>query len=434
MPITPRLMVTPAQALFDEPIQIRATGLPPGPPVTIRATMVDFIVPGDRWESHAIFFADTHGVVDLAQQAPTEGSYQERNPMGLFSSMALQSGDLKGPHLTALRPTPTRITLTVEVAGKVVATETVERIYRAPGVTARKVEEQGVIGEFYQAAGRKSPVVITLSGAEGGYAGASSLAALLASHGISALALGYFGLPGLPSALNHIPLETVERAITWLQQQAGLDLERLGILGVAKGGELALLAASTFPQIRAVVGLTPSGVLLAGLQDSFAWKSAPSWTYRGKPLPYVPFKVTPGFVLSALGAAIRRKPIPLIGAYQASLQNEEAVARATIPVERINGPVLLVTGEDDQIWPAPRLARQVIDRLKALRHPYPIRQISYPGVGHTIPLPYVPSVPGPGAGLALTGDPEADAAAGADAWQQVLAFYTENLARAKISA
>lgn len=433
MPVTPRLTITPAQALLDEPIQIRATGLPPGPPITLRATMVDFIVPGDRWESHATFFADTHGVIDPARQAPAEGSYRALNPMGLFSTMAFQSGDLKGPLLTALRPKPTLITLTVEVAGEVVATASVERIYRAPGVTARQIEEPGVIGEFYQAA-TSGPAVITLSGSEGGYGGASYLAALLASHGISALALGYFGLPGLPPALNNIPLETVERAITWLQAQPGVDPDRIGIMGVSKGGELALLSAATFPQLKAVVGLTPSGVIFSGMQESFSFKSAPSWTYRGNPLPYVPFKVTPSFLMTALAAAVQRRPIPLLGAYQASLQDEAAVARATIPVERINGPLLLVTGENDQIWPAAQLAKQVIQRLRALRHPYPFDHLNYPGVGHTIQIPYIPCVPIPGAGLALTGEPEADGAAGAEAWQRILRFFTDSLAQVKIPA
>ena len=52
--------------------------------------------------------------------------------------------------------------------------------------------------------------------------------------------------------------------------------------------------------------------------------------------------------------------------------------RATIPVERINGPVLLISGEDDQMWPSRTLAEIAMERLRAHRHPYPDEHIAYP--------------------------------------------------------
>ena len=40
-----------------------------------------------------------------------------------------------------------------------------------------------------------------------------------------------------------------------------------------------------------------------------------------------------------------------------------AVERAAIPVERTNGPILLVSGQDDQMWPSAQMGQLVIERL-----------------------------------------------------------------------
>jgi BAAT / Acyl-CoA thioester hydrolase C terminal len=46
----------------------------------------------------------------------------------------------------------------------------------------------------------------------------------------------------------------------------------------------------------------------------------------------------------------------------------EQIERATIPVERIEGPILLIAGKDDQIWPSCRLASVAFERLVRTGH------------------------------------------------------------------
>ncbi|HKS21697.1 MAG TPA: acyl-CoA thioester hydrolase/BAAT C-terminal domain-containing protein [Thermoanaerobaculia bacterium] len=79
--------------------------------------------------------------------------------------------------------------------------------------------------------------------------------ALLASHGYAALAVAYFGIAPLPDDLDRIPLETVDRAVAWLRAQPSVDPKRIAIWGGSKGAELALVAASRNPAIRAVVAV-----------------------------------------------------------------------------------------------------------------------------------------------------------------------------------
>lgn len=69
----------------------------------------------------------------------------------------------------------------------------------------------------------------------------------------------------------------------WLGEQEGVAGDRTGIVGASRGGELALLAASLFPEVKAVVGYTPSGIIWEGIGDD----GAPAWTYRGEAFPYL---------------------------------------------------------------------------------------------------------------------------------------------------
>jgi len=48
--------------------------------------------------------------------------------------------------------------------------------------------------------------------------------------------LGYFGLPGLPPTLENIPLETIEKAMGWLNQQPSVAKDRFGISGIPPPG------------------------------------------------------------------------------------------------------------------------------------------------------------------------------------------------------
>ena len=74
------------------------------------------------------------------------------------------------------------------------------------------------------------------------------------------------------------------------------------------------------------------------------------------------------------------------------MRDAAAVERAAIPVERIQGPVLLVSGTDDTLWPGTWMADQVMERLRAHGHPYPFTHLAYPDAGHLV-AEMVPGIP-----------------------------------------
>ncbi|QTD43296.1 acyl-CoA thioester hydrolase/BAAT C-terminal domain-containing protein [Sporosarcina sp. Te-1] len=113
-------------------------------------------------------------------------------------------------------------------------------------------------------------------------------------------------------------------------------------------------------------------------------------------------------------------------------RKEKNKQRAEIAVENINGPILLISGGDDQLWPADILSEKVITRLKEHSHPYYYKHINYPEVGHSFVVPGLPtsqSVISPyGTGrLLLGGLPKDNAQAQFDAWQRTVDFFREFL-------
>jgi len=80
-----------------------------------------------------------------------------------------------------------------------------------------------------------------------------------------------------------------------------------------------------------------------------------SFTHQDKPLPFVP---VPWRAVPALIAGNHRS------AYETMLEDRVAVSAAAIAVERINGPVYLLSASKDEMWPSAQMSTQMMKRLK----------------------------------------------------------------------
>ena len=417
----PAITVAPNPALSDRFVHIRLLGFTPGQRVRLRAEMADDA--GQRWRSWAEFEANKAGAVHVLSAAPLSGSYSGADGMGLFWSMA-RADD--GVPATFARTTtnPLTITFTAEADGREVATTQHTRLGMAAGVRRVEARERGLVGTLFLPPDHgRHPGVIVLGGSSGGIR--EPLAALLASHGCAALALAYFGAEGLPPQLADIPLEYFATALDWMAARPEVSGDRCALLGTSRGAELALLLGATFPQVGAVIAYAPSGVLWGAVGAS-----GPAWTYRGEPLPVVPDRVPP-----ELDAAISaREPLSAAEWYLHNLEDETALEPATIAVERIAGPVLLISGEDDQMWPSTLMAECIMRRLAEHRFAWPYRHLHYPNAGHLIGPLWQPTTvnsrrhPTVGVTFAYGGAPAGQAHANADSWEYVLEWLGVHMA------
>src|SRR5215213_5866648 len=426
--VVPTLSIQPSDVLIDEPVSIRLSGFEANQKVTIRATTVGTAFPslsdtGIVRESEATFQTDANGEVDLEKQAPLSGSYTDADGMGLFWSM---TENFAKAHAGSSDPAPTLLNavqyhyeITAEVDGKEVAEATLIQNMGSASVVATDVSENGVLGQFYRPAGDGPfPAVIVLGGSAGGLPRQSPQ--VLSAHGYAVLSLAYFNYispldnSSLPVVLDMVPLEYFGKAIEWLQSQPGVDPERIGMIGFSKGGMAALLAATIYPQIKTVIAFSA---------PTYTWDGdagGSSFSYQGKPVPFAnsnsiykfdrPFR-------TAVGQG--KDPMSVVPGVVASIKAETEISAAIIPVEKIKGSVLLISGDRDSQLPGPVYAELAIDRLKAYNFAFPYRHMVNPGAGHLISFPYAQRSNEIEEG---GGSPQANAEAAAVIWPVVLEY------------
>lgn len=246
-----------------------------------------------------------------------------------------------------------------------------------------------------------SPVgVLVLAGSSGRVE--TDRCRLLAQAGMTALSFRWFGGPGQPPGICEIPLETFTAAVDLLVAEGA---ERIGVMGGSKGAEAALLLAVRDPRIDAVVAVSPTSVVWANVGPGADGVTSPrrsSWTWRGEPVPFVPYDEdwTP----------VGDEAVAYRTYYEQSRRTfPEAAGAAGIPIERSAAELLLIAGGDDQMWPSLTFAQELAQRR-------PAELVSSAAAGHRLRLPGE----GPAAPSRHGGNDEADAALGAEAWPAVV--------------
>jgi dienelactone hydrolase len=396
------LTIAPDRVLADQSSVVRASGLRPNEHVTLKADLID----GERqrWESEADFVADAEGNIDVSRQAPVKGSYQEVSGMGpIWSLTPAEKG------ISIYRPPQQlgsqQIRFQLLRDNVAIATAQLEQDAAGEGIRQIKVEGQlhGIL--FLPAGDGRHPGLLVLGGSEGGLP--SRRAAWLASHGYAALALAYFRYENLPARLEGIPLEYFGQALVWMMSRPEISV--IGVMGVSRGGELALQLGSMYPAIKAVVAYVPANVRHRACCGENAVPYA--WTWQGMPLAFV-----------------RRD------------ERGPEAASAAIKIENTGGPILLVAGEQDHVWDSAGMAKAAVARLKHEHFTHEVENLTYPDAGHIAGRPeIVPEWHGhlrhPVSGKATDfgGTPEGNALSSIDAIPKVLDFLRRNLQDGKIS-
>jgi len=422
--MAPTLTITPADALIDVPRQIRVEHVAPGATVEITAlTRRNGVV----WQAQAAYTAGEDGVVDLTREAPVSGDYTGLSPMGLIWAQSPEDGKSR-----EYFNHPVTDALVTDVVARVEGAEArasfTQRL-ASEGVTRIEVREEGLVGTLYLPAGsapESHPAVMILNGSGGGIN--EPRAALYASRGYAAFALAYFKAPGLSDYISNTPLEYFQTGLRWLRKKVQPKHDFVAISGQSRGGELVLLLGATFPkEVSAVVAYVPGAVVHSGQNacDPKIGREGPTWLLGGKPIPHVwENNRTATWAPFDEGPAPHRHEKAILTA----LQDPDAVARARIRVEDIEGPVMLLSGTDDGSWPSSLYSKMVQDKLVDVQHPYPVKWLDYENGGHSILFPYVPTTqlvyahPVSGKISTSGGNPKDNARADQESWEGVTSF------------
>ena len=359
-----------ATVLVGEPLQVALSGLPKDAEITVtaRRSAPDFLGGQRVYSAQARYTSSAGGRLDLASAVPLPGSsYGSADVRGLFWSMQPVAG--------TPAPLPEgEVQLEARQGDTVLARQTLHLQRALPAVVSKPAAPfPGAVYATLPGA-TKRPALILLGGSEGGSL-ITRDAPVWASRGYAVLALPYYSpggwspkgptppeLPTLPAAFADIPVDRLEQARDWLAQQPEVDAARIGVMGTSKGAEFVLLAASRMPWIKAVVAVVPTDVVWEGWGQGVASGQRSSFSWKGAPLPFVPYKdFEKEFAGFGTGADVKiRRPQDAGRA-----ANPDRVPAARIPVEDIAVPVLLAGGHDDQIWDSGGMAENIARTRKA---------------------------------------------------------------------
>lgn len=425
-----RIDITPAQVVAGEPVRIVLKGFERSTDITLVAERpVRSFMPGSApmiYRSEAVFRTTHAGSLDLATAKPVSGSFTDADIRGLFWSMTPTESEAPSDW------SPDEVRLTARHGDTVVATASLTLASARADVVVTPVGDQFPGAILARLPGEeKRPAIIVLGGSEGGDWFAKSMAPRLASYGYAVLGLPYYApafapredLNTLPGAFVDLPVERLQQAYEWLADHADVDADRIGLYGVSKGAEFALIASTRFKWIDAVAAIVPSDVVwegwgvadaAPGTRSSFAW--------QGEPLPFVPYQnIQAEFMaMGAGGASIRRAHD------HGRAAHPDKANAARIPVEDFKGALLVAGGMLDAVWGSGPMAQAIAERRAA--HDLATVNLVFYGAGHALTgsgwSPTTQIDVGP---MRMGGNPKDTAAAQAATWAATLAFFADTL-------
>ncbi len=224
-------------------------------------------------------------------------------------------------------------------------------------------DKHGAIdAQLFVGKNENQPLVVGFGGGEGGNAWASDYWEKtrdeFLDQGYALLAIGYFGMPNTSQLLDRVSLDAIYQEIIKAGKNPLVNGNKIALIGGSKGAELVLNLASRFPTITAVIAIVPSHVSFPGITYTMEHSS---WTFEGEEVPFVPAneRIIPAVLTRDLHTA-----------FSIMIEDKDWVEKARIEVEKINGPVMIISAREDEMWPSLMMSEQLIERLEQKKFPH----------------------------------------------------------------
>ncbi|XP_071357761.1 bile acid-CoA:amino acid N-acyltransferase-like isoform X2 [Trachinotus anak] len=368
--VPPILSVLPTRALVDETFQVQVENLPPGSPVTLHSLHLS--EDQHYWEAYGYYFSNYQGTVSVSDDLSFGGTYTGKEPMGLLWSMRPVPGSRKGLRLRKMNVcTPMLINILVYSGHEgfrdqaPLVSVVTERWYMAPGVQRIEIREKGVQGTLFIPPGPGPfPGLLDMWGGGGGLVEYRS--ALLASRGYAALALNYFSAGERQSA--ELELKYFETAFNLIKDHPQVMPDRVGLFGLSLGSlvSMYLAAESTAIEPRCCVCISANHTYPHGLTISGVYREL------SKNFHLVRVDENNHVIWRDMALAVMSDP------------------SNNLNVGKINCPVMVVNGSDDQNWPSVESAEDIAVRMRAAGKDHLLTRLEYPDAGHLIEPPFSP--------------------------------------------
>lgn len=174
--------------------------------------------------------------------------------------------------------------------------------------------------------------------------------------------------------LVRIPLEQFDDILDYLNENKN-DQGPISIIAASKGAEYALNLAGKYPEISNLVLIAPSSYNFAGLDFN---DYGSSWTYEGEELHYIDIKKVSflAFFKNIVVSSIVKAPISYKETYSSAVETDSNSASKLIPIDDVKANILLIAGEEDQLWDSLSMANEIKSQLSDSK------LLSYKDAGH----------------------------------------------------
>lgn len=249
------------------------------------------------------------------------------------------------------------------------------------------IKPHGFHGVYWKCGQSSDCAIIAMLGDDPEDYLARSAVKWLLRHGVNVMTMS----PGKKDYGHHnYPLERVKAAIAWLK---GHGNQKIGIVGASTTGTLALTAASFFSDVTLTIAMTPSDFIWQGFMQGkkdgckeWPVEGESLFSYRGEPLPYMPFCYQHPQYWQCIAAESKRTG-DMVNSWKLFDDSEKAhpiTEAETIKVENLHGKLLLIGAEDDVLWDTAKYIRRMEKRLEEHVHDCEVEAVVYPHATHFV--------------------------------------------------
>ncbi len=190
------------------------------------------------------------------------------------------------------------------------------------------------------------------------------LVKLITAHGVSALTLGSWGTKQTVPDENLVPLDYLLAACKCLKAKG---YQKIGTVGLSMTAVMGMYSAALCSDISLTIALSGYDMLFEGvLGRGNQYPSGHSTlTLEGKELPYQPFYLDKAGYQSTMSEAKKAHGENYGRDLWEDSKKKKLHEDALIPVENIQGKLLLLCSENDTCWDSAGAATRIKERIQA---------------------------------------------------------------------
>ena len=241
------------------------------------------------------------------------------------------------------------------------------------GISITEITEGSLVGELLSnESNQASPIILFVPGSGSPMIHHKHLHGLV-HEGYDVVSIAYHGKKGLPKRIAEVPIEYIHEWVQWIKST--FRDRKVIIISISKGAELSLVYASRYDEIDGLICYAPSAFVLPDhVKPESDENLVSSWSYRDEGVTFAdiqPFSHPAGKVV------YKEYIDPLL------IDSSRSI-KGRIPVEQISCPILLLSGEDDLVWPSSKMSDLIVAGVKSQPN-YPfVKSISFENAGHQI--------------------------------------------------